>query len=369
MGRKNKNARRGGNYPKNIQHKNSPTFYQKDLRNTVIDPQYVPEEKTVSMPEPSIHAQEQSTNQTAGKMIIEKPEQLTLEGLFPNQNTAPQAPVKHETSSFCENGQRIESIPLDAMFLGNYQRPVSMNNVKKIVNAFDSSRLGVLVVSERPNGKYAVIDGQHRMTALSQLGIKSASCIVLTGLTEQDEAEFFRHQNENTRSLNVRDRFKAGVIAKDENTLQIQSVMVKNGFYSEGGGHGTRIEAMAALQKIVEIYGLDILDRTLALANATWPGNRNAVSREMLSALMEFAHRFGESVSNAQFAIRMGSKDPQNLVQLIRQRNGGTYTRNASFSKQNRFNGCGVLVTEYNKGLGSTAKCRLHLNWDYTTED
>ena len=90
-----------------------------------------------------------------------------------SQNNVSQDSVQMD-KAICENigitagrmeglaDQTIEVIPLDRMFLETYQRTLQQHKVDKIVKEFDSSKLGVLMVSERPDGRYAVIDGQHR---------------------------------------------------------------------------------------------------------------------------------------------------------------------------------------------------------------
>lgn len=62
---------------------------------------------------------------------------------------------------------------------------LNMKNVSGIVRDFDPAKLGVLVVSHRPDGTYSILDGQHRLTALRKLGFAAANCIVLEGMTIQ----------------------------------------------------------------------------------------------------------------------------------------------------------------------------------------
>lgn len=102
----------------------------------------------------------------------------------------------------------------------------------------------------------------------------------------------FTHQHDNTTRLTARDRFKSGVIAEEKTTTEINHVVMKNGYSADGCGHGTRIEAVATLERIKQLYGLDVLDRVLGVTSFTWPGNKKAVSREMMVALAELLSRF-----------------------------------------------------------------------------
>ena len=111
-----------------------------------------------------------------------------------------------------------------------YQRILNMKNVAGIVKNFDPAKLGVLVVSHRADGTYAVLDGQHRLTALRRLGYDAANCIVLEGMTIRQEADYFRRQNENKQSLRINDTFNASLWAEDAESLRIKELMDKYGF-------------------------------------------------------------------------------------------------------------------------------------------
>ena len=105
-----------------------------------------------------------------------------------------------------------------------------MKNVAGIVKNFDPAKLGVLVVSHRADGTYAVLDGQHRLAALRRLGYDAANCIVLEGMTIRQEADYFRRQNENKQSLRINDTFNASLWAEDAESLRIKALMDKYGF-------------------------------------------------------------------------------------------------------------------------------------------
>lgn len=260
--------------------------------------------------------------------------------------------------------QDFQIIGLDKMFVDEYQRILHSEEVEKIVKDFLPGKLGVLEVSEREDGRYAVIDGQHRMAALRRLGYKYARCNVVHGLSVQDEAYNFTHQRDNTKNLTARDNFKSSVIAGEEASTKINYILTKNGYCTEAGGQGVRIEAVAALFKVSQLYSYEVLDQVLSFTNTTWPGDRKAVQREILVALAEFISRF--NLSNTEMQARLGEQSPESLIRQIRQAiNSATGASGRSiYGKQERFTACGVLVNSYNKGFGSKSKKRLHLVWD-----
>ena len=111
--------------------------------------------------------------------------------------------------------QQIAMIPTSQIVTGSYQRELTASRVAKIANAFNPAKLGALVVNKRADGTHAILDGQHRLAALRILGVPEVRCILLEGLSPEEEADYFRSQNENSRALTAFDLFNAGVCAKD----------------------------------------------------------------------------------------------------------------------------------------------------------
>lgn len=160
--------------------------------------------------------------------------------------------------------QQIQLIPLTSIVTEEYQRVLNMKNVSGIVRDFDPAKLGVLVVSHRPDGTYSILDGQHRLTALRKLGFAAANCIVLEGMTIQQEADYFRRQNENKQSLRIADTFNAAVWAEDEESVTIKGIMDRYGFRLGKSGQPMCVCAIGALQSIIRQFGVSVLELTLA---------------------------------------------------------------------------------------------------------
>lgn len=358
MARKNKNAHRQNRKAARARRANQM------LVNLELEAEHRAAEQKQKISENTEERQVFNTVETQAKTEIKSEAKPAAE-----QTSA----AKTDTEAKCDARQveqRIERIPLDKMILDVYQRGLNARNIAAIARNFNEARLGVLVVSERENGFYAVLDGQHRLAAMRQLGIHSANCIVLEGMTLQEEAEFFRRQSENKQNLRVKDLFNAGIYAGDAQCIEIQRLLDKYSFRIGGSGHAKTVNALDALVMIVKLYGYEVLEYTLAVIDATWPTDRTIMRREMLAALAEFGHRFRGKVDASRFAARMMNKIPAELCRDAKTRNHGDSSPGTAFNKQVRFTSCGVLVDAYNKGLNSNSNSRLKFSWnDASMED
>ena len=265
--------------------------------------------------------------------------------------------------------QRIECVPLERIVTEQYQRILNMKNVAGIVKNFDPAKLGVLVVSHREDGTYAVLDGQHRLTALRRLGYDAANCIVLEGMTIQQEADYFRRQNENKQSLRINDTFNASLWAEDAESLRIKELMDKYGFRHGKSGQPMCICAIGALQRILRRFGDRTLELTLACIAATWPHDSTILRGEMLAGLGEFWRRYGEKLTVAQFEARMRKHLPMEMYQEARRRTQGKTTPATAFNKTIRFTMWAVYVSAYNKQLRRNPPNRLEPEWDHEDEE
>lgn len=245
--------------------------------------------------------------------------------------------------------QYIQKVPLAQCVPTNYQRSTSSSQVEKIVKEFDESKLGTLIVSLR-DGNYHIVDGLHRSKALKALGYTHALCIVLTGLSYEQEAEYFRTQNRNKRIVITYDDFRAGIEAKNGKCMRIKAIVECNNFQIGQGGF-SKIASIRALTRIVDDFGFETLNDTLYLIFHTWNGIPKASQSETLLGVAEFVHRYGK----ADFVERLGDK----FSAIIYDYSEAMRVRNSIASSSARKKFCRVLVEHYNKGLRSNNKKRL----------
>ena len=250
--------------------------------------------------------------------------------------------------------QRFDMVALADIASGDYQRATSPTQVANIVKKFDEAKLGTLTVSER-DGKHHIIDGAHRSRALRHLGYTHAPCIVLSGLTYEQEADYYRKQNQDKRLLTPEDLFKAGLASGDEQCVKINQIVKANGFHiGKGDRDSCKLAAVHTLYTICGDYGYDVLDNTLFLIASTWAGIARASQSECLLGVANFVHSYGL----ASFSERMHDKFAvvwYDYTEAMRVR-GSVY----SASPQKKF--CRILVEHYNKGI--VHNCKKRLKWE-----
>lgn len=116
--------------------------------------------------------------------------------------------------------------PNDLIVVFAVQRESIQSWVRKIQRNLDPLAVGVVYVSERSDGKLAIVDGQHRVLALIEAGLgdQPIHCLVYEGLTLSEEADQFLKLNDR-RSVNAVDKFRVGVTAGLEDCVGVAEIL------------------------------------------------------------------------------------------------------------------------------------------------
>lgn len=158
----------------------------------------------------------------------------------------------------------VELHPLEEIFADErYQRPPQEAFVEKLVNAWDDTLVGVIDVSQRHDGKLAVLDGLQRLTGMAKVGKKAAWCAVYENMSIRDEALFFYRKNKDRRSVHPFYSFRARIVAGDQKAAAINRIVLENGYKLDVGARDNVITAIAAVE---EVYGWESAARTESLS-------------------------------------------------------------------------------------------------------
>src|SRR5262249_30280247 len=145
------------------------------------------------------------------------------------------------------------------------QRSQNKNWVAYLVANMELEQLGYPIVNHRDDHFY-VIDGQHRIEALKQLGFEDTKieCFVYAGLSKQDEARRFLTWNKKL-TVSAFDTFRIGVNAGLKSETAIAEIVDNEGLRIVRENVPGAIRATGTLKRIYQRAGGDVLRRSLVI--------------------------------------------------------------------------------------------------------
>jgi hypothetical protein len=194
-------------------------------------------------------------------------------------------PVKHDPTE-------ARMVPITEVGLdSHYQRDLNAERVSKMVADWDDRLAGVLILSAR-GGTLWVVDGQHRLAAMRERGTHSVSAIVLTGLSQREEAALFVDYNRSRAALNEWDMFRAELVAGSPAALGIVTVVNQLGLTLTRIPSPRNVIALGSVRRIYNMGGAVLLGKTLLTIKNLWTHERLAFGGMMIYGLGLFYYAF-----------------------------------------------------------------------------
>ena len=159
------------------------------------------------------------------------------------------------------------------------QRPLDSTQVDHIVAGFDVEKLGYPVLNEA-DGVFYIVDGQHRIEALREIGWgdQQVHCQVFTDLTVEQMADLFLGKND-SRAVTSLSKFRVAVTAGYERECDIDRIVRAHGCAVTRDKVDGAIGAVGTLTRIYDRSGPGILSRTIRIVRDAYgtPGFESAV--------------------------------------------------------------------------------------------
>lgn len=219
-------------------------------------------------------------------------------------------------------GQLLSVVPVDLLRVDDaYQRQIRCsrwNKIASIANNWNNAKANSLLVSYREDsGYFFVIDGQGRLQAALQAGLKYLLCQVITGIDVKEEAELFLSQDESSTKVTLQQKVKAGIVAEHTDCLRLKSLMNKYNIESpeEIRAIGTALDIVAKNPTELDwIFGV--------LRKVGWDTTRRGYSRTIMKSLHELYNRNYKQMAqiNEYLIPMMAANSPevfQSVAQLI----------------------------------------------------
>lgn len=245
--------------------------------------------------------------------------------------------------------------------------------VKRMVKNYDPTLLGVLEVSDRGGGRYAIIDGHHRWATVRKAHPDRTRahvvCNVHTGLTPADEAQLFYEIDAGRRRLTGWDRWHARKGAGDPAVLAIEEVVKAHGLRIEEATRDGVVRATKACTDIVALGGLPLLDRALGIALVGFGNTADALDGAIIHGVANVLHHYKRDELDVDRLVTQMQAIPPRQVKAramaLREAQKGTQPKLVSCVLVDRYNAApGRKLEDYairvptlhNKGKGANAR-------------
>ena len=176
----------------------------------------------------------------------------------------------------------------------SYQRDLDHPAARKLIREWDDRLFDPLIISFR-DGRYNLIDGQHRLTALRYMNGGDdviVQCRVFTGMTYEEEAAMCVKLDQGRKSLRLAESVNARLESgKDPKLNEIWRLTDREGFkWPVGHTHNRDNEIIAnrALISAFDLLGASLFARMLVLLRDTWDGEPDSLCAMMISGIALF---------------------------------------------------------------------------------
>lgn len=232
----------------------------------------------------------------------------------------------NDLSQFVPN-VHFEQIPIKNLVSNQtYQRNLSKSHIARAAKDFDLHQINPVKVSRR-NGINYVFNGQHTIEIVALVsGSRDTPvwCMIYDELCYEHEADIFANQQKYIKRLIPYEIFIANIEAGNDEQLMIRDLVESYGLSIGTHNAPGVICAVSTLETIYKKLGYHTLDRVLRLCVATWEGDVNSFSANIMNAIARLIATFGDSLVDETFKERLGAISVKQLIRTAKDRRRGS---------------------------------------------
>ncbi|MGO5326800.1 DUF6551 family protein [Oscillospiraceae bacterium LCP21S3_A1] len=252
----------------------------------------------------------------------------------------------------------FEKIPIKNLVSNqDYQRNLSQAHIEKTAENFDIFQINPVKVSRRDGINY-VFNGQHTIEIVALASGSRETpvwCMIYDDLCYAHEADIFANQMKFVKSLLPYEIFMANIEAKNPDQLMIRDLVESYGMKISAKKAPGHICAVSTLESIYKKYGYQVLNRVLRLIIATWEGDSNSFSANIMNAVAKLCVVYKNQLNDETFAEKVGAVSIKQLTRTARERRPGSM----GYAE--------AMILEYN-GKKKTSAGKLFMNKLYAKD-
>lgn len=252
----------------------------------------------------------------------------------------------------------FEKIPIKNLVSNqDYQRNLSQSHIEKTAENFDLFQINPVKVSRRDGINY-VFNGQHTIEIVALASGSRETpvwCMIYDDLSYYHEADIFANQMKYVKALLPYEVFMANIEAGNPDQLMIRDLVESYGLKISSKKSPGNICAVSTLESIYQKYGYHILSRVLRLIIATWEGDCNSFSGNIMNAIAKLCVVYKDKLNDETFKEKLGAISVKQLTRTAKERRPGSM----GFAE--------AMILEYNGKKKSTAG-KLFINKLYARD-
>lgn len=239
----------------------------------------------------------------------------------------------------------------------DYQRPVKLDMVQKIVDNFNPSAFGVPQVSQRSDKTLWILDAQQRCAAMRRMDRADdlVPCLVHHDLTKKEEAQLFLDLNQN-KGVSIYEKYRARVTAGDPVAVDIESIITSLVLKTWSSPSTGTISAVGACEKVYRGHGSrvrskcpEVFRETLEVIVTAWEPTKSALSGQMILGIGTMLIRHGAKVDLDRLKAKLRLHQYASPGLLVAEAKTNAHVNKRSVAD------CvaSTMVDIYNKGLST----------------
>lgn len=182
-----------------------------------------------------------------------------LDGLFQKKYQANEKSMNEALvrNSHVMCGVKYGELPVAQLLVDkSYQREARGKVVNSIASNWNIFKCKAIEVSYR-DGKFYVINGQHRTMAARIVGEEFLPCQIYINLTMEQEALLFAEQLDNVSRLTTTERMAAEVAGKDPDAIAVNDICSRYSIIIDKPAYGATgaLRGLNTVQRIYRIHG------------------------------------------------------------------------------------------------------------------
>ena len=186
-------------------------------------------------------------------------------------------------------GIHYNTVEIDGVL--GYQRPLNPHKIETMVDEFDPAEITAIVVSERADGSFWVVDGQHRLEALKLLGRSVILADIRHGLTFAQESRLFYRLNKGQTKVATWDQFIAR-LPWDPVAQNIMRIIAAYGYHTERSGNS--LKGIAAVRSVEKVYRRGFLEDVMDIISRVWRTDHHGIDGPVIEGLGIFLYSYSQ---------------------------------------------------------------------------